>query len=153
MYRASFMNLPLRTQQAFSNVCVIEYHGQSMRPLSAALQDRLHGDAQNTSSYIARQGTEALATLLFRRDRHKVQVINQGLQLPCAEIARFVDFVFRTFPTASVVSFEAIKVNLQSFRLPYLQTMRSKNHVHIFRSRRARLHHAGLIFSTYLQRG
>lgn len=153
MYRASNTNLPLRTQQqACSNVCVIEYYEHTVPPFVAAALDAMYAGAKNASTYVAREGATALAILQFHRHRHRVQVINENLQLSAMEVARFVDFVFMRFPATSMVSFRAIKVNLQSLRRPYLQTKRSQEHVHIFRSRRAKIRHAGLIFATYLLR-
>ena len=152
MYRAPIMNRPLRAQQQeCSDACVIEYDEQALPSFVEMAPDAPSVGAKDASAYVARKGDEALATFLFRRHRGKVQVINEGLQLPVMEVARFVDFVFMRFPEASVVSFIAIDVNLQALRLPYQQTNNSQSQVHIFRSRRALARNAGLIFATALR--
>ncbi len=154
MYRASITNLPLRTQQqACSNACVIEYYEPRVPHFVEAAPDTLCADATTASTYVARKGADTLAMFQFRRHSHRVQVINDDLQLSAMEVARFVDFVFMRFPATSIVSFQAIKVNLQSLRLPYLQTDSRKGDVHIFRSRRVLVRHAGLILATCLRRG
>lgn len=84
---------------------------------SSLVHFRHYGGLEGASTYVARRGSEVLAILLFRIDAGQVQVINEGILLAPRELARFCDYAFTRFSSATRISFHAIRTALQD--LPY----------------------------------
>jgi CelD/BcsL family acetyltransferase involved in cellulose biosynthesis len=88
---------------------------------------RVYGGAENASTYLARDGDEIRALLLFRRERNRVRVINEWMQLDAREVKRFTDYIFATFPSVSVITFHAALPEVGAIVRPYQQKIGGEN--------------------------
>jgi hypothetical protein len=80
---------------------------------------RIFGGIENASTYVVRANRTVIAVLLFRHDRGKVRVINEGMKISEQEIARFVNYIFTVFRFVQVISFHAIQTDIQRLPFPY----------------------------------
>ena len=76
-----------------------------------------YGGVERMHTYVARDGSHAIAVFLLRREKTKVQVINEGITIDAQEMTRFCRYIFTVFKAVSVISFHAIQVDTQ--RLPF----------------------------------
>ncbi|HYD94179.1 MAG TPA: GNAT family N-acetyltransferase [Noviherbaspirillum sp.] len=70
---------------------------------------RTCGGLDGASTYAARRNDEIRALFLFRRDAHKVTVINEGMRVPAEEICRFARHMFFAYPSVRQVHFHAVQ--------------------------------------------
>jgi hypothetical protein len=69
---------------------------------------RVHGGAENASTYVVRRGDDIITIILFRRERHKIRVINEWIRLTSEDVERFANYIFAAFPFAAVITFHAV---------------------------------------------
>ncbi len=69
------------------------------------------------STYVARRNGKPIAVLLYRRGKSDVTVISEFVRLDEEEIRRFADFMFGTFTSVKLVTFNRVRSELR--RLPY----------------------------------
>jgi hypothetical protein len=72
-----------------------------------------------THTYVARKQQEVIAIFLFRRDRHEVRVLNEGMRVDDAEITRFTNYIFSTWSSVSLISFHAVQNETQTLLYPH----------------------------------
>jgi hypothetical protein len=82
---------------------------------------RLFKPPDNVSTYVVRRGGETVAVLVFRSENGKVDVFNEMMRIDAEEVGRFADYIFRRFPSVSVITFEAVQTDLQSLPFPRQQ--------------------------------
>lgn len=63
---------------------------------------------EGASTYVSLQDGMPAAVLVFRHAHHEIAVVNEVFQLSADEMARFAAFVFKTYPAARKVSFNAV---------------------------------------------
>jgi hypothetical protein len=73
--------------------------------------------ASGASTYIARKGDQAIAILLFKRNKKKVSVINEMIDIAAEELERFSRYIFENDKSVKVISFSLI--GNQIGRLPF----------------------------------
>ncbi|MGH8808567.1 MAG: GNAT family N-acetyltransferase, partial [Noviherbaspirillum sp.] len=56
---------------------------------------------------------------LFRRDKDKVRVVNEGMPVNNEEVARFASWVFNAYPAVNVISFHAVQTMPGQLQLPH----------------------------------
>jgi hypothetical protein len=71
-------------------------------------QFRIYDQDGPVSTYVAGFDNCPVAVLLFRIDGERLLVLNQVIQLEIAEINRFAQFAFTSFPTTKVILFRAL---------------------------------------------
>jgi len=102
--------------------CVPRFVGPALERLYenvfSVLPREDHG-ASDLSTYVETRDGQPQTLLLFRRRGHVVQVVNEGIQIDAARIERFAARVFRTFPSVSVIRFNAIRAELDRCSLPF----------------------------------
>jgi hypothetical protein len=87
-------------------------------PYSTLAHHRAYGDlAPDISTYVARKSGMAVAVLLLRRDRDRVQVLNEQIRLAPEELNRFVRYIFASFAGVNVILFHAVDTQVQ--RMPF----------------------------------
>ena len=87
---------------------------------SSLTQFRIYGwTGGETSTYLVRQNDVPIVILLFRRHDRGIQVLNEGIALDDAELARFSEFMFSRYPDVNVISFKAIETTLKRMRFPH----------------------------------
>lgn len=87
---------------------------------SSLLQFRVYGwTPGRTSTYVAQRDGEPTAILLFERDERRARVMNEVITLDSAELDRFVNHVFSTCASVSVIEFKAIETAVRRFAFPY----------------------------------
>jgi hypothetical protein len=80
----------------------------------------IYGDITNdTNTYVARENGTAIAVLLFQVSENRVRVLNEQINVDEKEIDRFINYIFATYSSIHVISFRAIRTNLQRLALPY----------------------------------
>lgn len=81
---------------------------------------KAYGDiTDDTNTYVVRENGTAVAVFLFRLSQNRVRVLNEQINVDAKEIERFVNYIFATFRSVNVISFHAIRTNLQRLALPY----------------------------------
>ena len=88
---------------------------------------RVYGGAENASTYLARDGDEIVALLLFRIEKNRVRVINEWIRLAAREVRRFTDYIFATFPSVSVIMFHAVQPDVGAIVRPYQRAIGGEN--------------------------
>jgi hypothetical protein len=113
-----------------SEEVTISCYEDEVPPFVEAEMDRLYGHinsslshfivrrrAQGASTYVARCGSQALAILLFKREKGKVSVINEMIRIEEGEILRFANYIFTAYDSISTISFSFIQKDIR--RLPF----------------------------------
>ncbi len=70
---------------------------------------RLYGRLADACVYEARSGGVATSVLLFRREKRRVLVLNEGMRLEQDEAARFADHIFAARRGVDVIAFRAVE--------------------------------------------
>jgi len=87
---------------------------------SSLLQLETYGGLDSdTSTYVVRRNEAIVQILLFRICRDRVQVLNEGLKLSSAEIARFCAYIFAEYRAVNVIVFHAIETDAQRLGYPF----------------------------------
>ena len=76
---------------------------------------------ENASCYLAHSAGAPSTVLLFTFNGRRIDVINEMIEVPQAEMARFVAYVFAHFPQIDVISFKAIKTAAGELGFPVQQ--------------------------------
>jgi hypothetical protein len=76
---------------------------------------------ENASCYLAHSAGAPSTVLLFTFNGRRIDVINEMIEIPQAEMARFVAYVFAHFPQIDVISFKAIKTAVSELGFPVQQ--------------------------------
>jgi hypothetical protein len=74
--------------------------------------------ASAASTYVARRGGKAIAILLFKRQKRKVNVINEMIDIAPAELERFAAYIFATYQSVAVISFSLIGNKIGALPFP-----------------------------------
>ena len=82
---------------------------------------RIFKSLEDVSTYVVRQGGQAITVLLFRYKEGEIDVFNEMIRIDEAELQRFASYMFAKFDRACVISFKAIQTNLQSLPFPFQQ--------------------------------
>lgn len=77
--------------------------------------------AQRASTYVARRGVQPIAILLFKRERRKVSVINEMIDIAPEELERFAAYIFARYASVAVISFSLIGKNIGRPSFPWQQ--------------------------------
>lgn len=78
---------------------------------------RIDGMTGNASAYVVWRGGKAITAFLYRREKGRVEVINEGIRIDEDEVRRFVRAIFAAFRSATVISFHAVETDIR--RLPF----------------------------------
>ena len=76
---------------------------------------------ENASCYLAHSAGGPSTVLLFTFNGRRIDVINEMIEIPQAEMARFLAYVFAHFPQIDVISFKAIKTAAGELGFPVQQ--------------------------------
>ena len=74
--------------------------------------------ANGASTYVARKGEQAIAILLFKREKRKVRVINEMIDIPPEELERFATYIFSNDKSVAAISFSLIGNQIGSLPFP-----------------------------------
>jgi hypothetical protein len=75
--------------------------------------------AAPASTYVAEKDGKPVAVLLYRRQGNMVRVLNEVITLAAEEIRRFAEFIFAHEADVQLISFNAIRSELQELSLPF----------------------------------
>ena len=114
-----------------SNTIKIKCYENEVPPFAAEEIDRLYGhilcscsnfqianQLREVSTYVAWKNDMVTTVLLFKRDAHKVAVINEFAKLSNEEISRFAHYIFTKFKSVRLVSFSRLRTDLFAFSYP-----------------------------------
>ena len=73
------------------------------------------------STYIARQNDEIVCLLLYRRNGRQIRVLNEGIELPHADIEQFSRTMFIRHSGVDCIVFNAIRASLRPMPYPVQQ--------------------------------
>ena len=76
---------------------------------------------ENASCYLVHNAGAPSTVLLFTFNGRRIDVINEMIEIPQAEMARFVTYVFAHFPQIDVISFKAVKTVTRELGFPVQQ--------------------------------
>ncbi|MBD8654868.1 GNAT family N-acetyltransferase [Oxalobacteraceae sp. CFBP 13730] len=76
---------------------------------------------EGASCYLARCAGAPSTVLLFTFSGHRIDVINEMIEIGQAEMTRFVAYVFAHFPQIDVISFKALKTPARELPFPVQQ--------------------------------
>jgi hypothetical protein len=74
--------------------------------------------ASGASTYVARKGNQAIAILLFKREKKKVSVINEMIDIAPEELERFATYIFANDKSVAVISFSLIGNQIGNLPFP-----------------------------------
>lgn len=83
--------------------------------------------AKTASTYIARKDGQPIAIFLFTRERQRIDVINEMIDIPGEELERFSRYIFSRYASARQLSFSLIGNDIGRLSLPYQQHDRSED--------------------------
>ncbi len=83
---------------------------------------RADGNIPHASVFIASHDEHIKAIFLFRNDKNKIHVLNEGMTLGQAEINLFTEYIFGTFPDVRKVIFHAVKPDFSQLSFPNHQS-------------------------------
>lgn len=87
---------------------------------SSIAQFKVHECLEGAFTFIASQGKQPTSIFLFRIDKHRASVLNNGIMVGQQEVRRFADTVFAKFPAVDVISFHAVQtVSADVRQLPF----------------------------------
>lgn len=86
---------------------------------SSLTKYRIYGDLEGVSTYVVREDGKAITIFLFRRNKGKVQVMNEVIKIDQEEIRQFAETIFSSFKSISVIAFNAIQTNINRLPFPY----------------------------------
>jgi N12 class adenine-specific DNA methylase len=89
---------------------------------------RVFRSIEHASCYLAHSAGAPSTVLLFTFSGRRIDVINEMIEVPQAEMARFVTYVFAHFPQIDVISFKAVKTAASELGYP-VQQYRAKGSV------------------------
>jgi len=82
---------------------------------------RVFRSIEGASCYLARCAGAPSTVLLFTFSGHRIDVINEMIEIGQAEMTRFVAYVFAHFPQIDVISFKALKTPARELSFPVQQ--------------------------------
>lgn len=77
--------------------------------------------AKDASVYVARRGSRTVAIFLLKREKHKISVLNELIQIDREEIERFAKYIFDRYASVSVICFSLIGKGIGPLSLPHQQ--------------------------------
>lgn len=77
--------------------------------------------SRGASTYIARKNGQAIAILLFKREKKRIDVINEMIEISEEELQRFSNYIFEKYASVSVISFSLIGKEIGQLPFPYQQ--------------------------------
>ena len=86
---------------------------------SSLEQFGIYGNTVNEKVMVVLKDVDVISALLFRQEKKKVQVLNEGMIISEEEVTRFVSAIFTALQSANVVSFHAIKPDIRTLPFPY----------------------------------
>jgi hypothetical protein len=82
-------------------------------------QFRIYGwTGTNTHTYVAQRGESIATILLYEIRNSRVLVKNEGIRLSKDDIARFAETIFKNYPQANVITFNAIETDIHRIAYP-----------------------------------
>jgi hypothetical protein len=88
---------------------------------SSLAHRRVFGTMQNASTYVMVNGTEVAVVWLFRREKNRIQVLNEGIRLTEEEATRFASYIFGAYRSVNVIAFHAVQAKMRKLPLPFQQ--------------------------------
>jgi hypothetical protein len=87
---------------------------------SSLMHFRTYDDAaRNMSTYIVRRNNAIVTIFLFRREKGRVKVLNEGMKLDEQEVRRFASHIFSTYENVNAISFHAVRTEIERLPFPY----------------------------------
>ncbi len=80
---------------------------------------RLFNGNAGVSAYVVRRDGTIVTVWLYRRDAHRVRVLNEGIVVRDEEAMRFAGHIFASFPSVHVISFHAVQARLRGAARPF----------------------------------
>lgn len=77
--------------------------------------------ANGASTYIARKNGQAIAILLFKCEKQRIDVINEMIDISSEELQRFANYIFERYASVSVISFSLIGKDIGRLPFPHQQ--------------------------------
>ena len=75
--------------------------------------------ADSVSTYVAWKDGKPLTLLVFRRASGKVDVYNEMFVIAADEVCRFAHYIFKHFDDVDVISFKAVRTDMQRLPFPF----------------------------------
>jgi CelD/BcsL family acetyltransferase involved in cellulose biosynthesis len=86
---------------------------------SSLAHRRIFCGMENASTYIVRSNGAIVDLWLFRLSGHRVQVLNEGIQIDEQSANRFIRYIFDRYPAVNVISFHAMQAKLRKLSSPF----------------------------------
>lgn len=83
-------------------------------------------ELREVNCYVVKRGEFPTVVLLFTRNRRRIDVLNEMIELSQTEISRFAQYVFDNLTDIDIVYFKAIRSELHQFKFP-IQKQNSKS--------------------------
>ena len=94
---------------------------------SSLLHYAVQRKAYAASTYVARRDGRPIAILLFTREKHRIRVINEMIDISNEELVRFSSYIFSTYTSVAVISFSLIGTEIGKLPFPCQQHDRSED--------------------------
>ena len=80
---------------------------------------RIYGALNNASTYVVRDGEKIRTVFIFRREKNRIIVSNEQINIESDEIKKFADAIFYKYKEISCISFYAVGTDFDIFPRPY----------------------------------
>lgn len=88
---------------------------------SSLMHHAVRKKAKTASTYIARKDGQPIAIFLFTREKQRISVINEMIDIPGEELERFSRYIFTRYAPVTQISFSLIGKSIGRLALPYQQ--------------------------------
>jgi hypothetical protein len=86
---------------------------------SSMLQFRVYGALDGAvNSYVVWKDREVISVFLFVRESGRVQVLNEVIRIGQDDVERFANYLFSAFPDIEVISFRAVRLEIERLSYP-----------------------------------
>ena len=126
---------------------VIAVHENAVPSYAGPELDRLYGTLYSSlayfrhcasldgvSTYVACKDGLATAVFLFRREGSRIRVINEGMRIDAAEVARFARHMFAESPLAELIEFHAVQTAASHIPLLHQQSFCAEDYITVLPS-------------------
>lgn len=80
---------------------------------------KLYGSWDRVRAYVARQAGEVVAVFLFRCEKGRAIVLNEGMNVSEEDVNRFASYLFRNHDGLSLIAFHYIETAARRFAFPF----------------------------------
>lgn len=103
------------TSPAFAEACLDQLYGNIF---SSIAHLKVFGGTENISTYVAHENGNIQTILLYKHEKSRVHVLNEGIALERSEVERFAQYIFNRYTFVRSISFHAVQAPIENLEFP-----------------------------------